>query len=339
MQIYNNHDLRPYNTFGISAKCTRFIVLESKDDIKEYFENIRNGNNIFILGGGSNILIVNDLDCDVLKINLKGTHKVDESSSKVIYEVMAGENWHQFVSFLVQNCFSGLENLALIPGNVGTAPIQNIGAYGVEQMQCFHSLNGFNIEKGIFETYYKEDCNFEYRSSVFKQSLKDKFIITSVKFAINKFEAPNTNYHEVASYLSDNNLKATTQNVFDAVVAIRQSKLPSPSDLGNSGSFFKNPIISEEQFNRIKTKHPELKGYRQDDGKIKISAGWLIEKSDLKGYRVHDAAVFDRHALILVNYGNASGLEIWNLAKHVIETVESKFEIKLEPEVNIVGLI
>lgn len=336
MQIYENHSLKEYNTFGIDAKCKRFVVLESEEDIVDYFENHNDGTPFLLLGGGSNLLIINDLEYDVLKLNLEGKRIVDDEKSTITYEIMAGENWHNFVEFLVNQSYSGLENLSLIPGNVGTAPIQNIGAYGVEQEQYFISLKGYNIETGEFELYFKDECNFEYRTSIFKQSLKGKFIITSVTYKLNKFESPNLSYAELENYLEVHDLHPTTKNIFDSVVSIRTNKLPSPNRLGNSGSFFKNPIISTAKFDELILNYPNLKGYPQEGGNMKISAGWLIETAGLKGYRVGDAAVYDKHALILVNHGNATGQEIWEIAEHVISEVFKKFNVRLEAEVNVV---
>ena len=336
MQIHNNHSLKKYNTFGIDAKCKRLIILESEVDIVDYFENLYIGTQFLLLGGGSNLLIKNDLDYDILNPNLQGINVVKEDTDTITLEVMAGQNWHRFVEYLVSNNYFGFENLALIPGNVGTAPIQNIGAYGVEQEQHFVSLRGYNIESKQFETYTKEQCQFGYRSSIFKLELKGKFIITSVQYKLSKTDNPNLSYAELENYLFQNKLETNSKNVFEAVINIRTNKLPSPSELGNSGSFFKNPIITQFDFDRIVAEYSDLRGFPQGDGTIKISAGWLIEKAGLKGYRVGDAAVYEKHALILVNYGNATGQDIWQVAEHVIKTVFDKFKVKLEPEVNIV---
>lgn len=336
MQIHNNQSLKKYNTFGIDAKCKRLIILESEEDVVDYFENHNKGSRFLLLGSGSNLLIKNDLDYDVLKPDMLGAKKIDEDTISITLEAMAGQFWHQFVEYLVNNNYYGYENLALIPGKVGTAPIQNIGAYGVEQDQHFISLRGYNIELKHFETYTKEQCNFGYRSSIFKSELKGKFIITSVTYKLSKIDTPNLSYAELENYLAQNNLETNAKNVFEAVIDIRTNKLPSPSELGNSGSFFKNPIITKSEFDRILAEYPELRGFPQNDGSVKISAGWLIEKADLKGYRVGDAAVYDKHALILVNYGNATGSDIWQVAEHVIETVFEKFQVRLEPEVNVV---
>lgn len=336
MKIYPNHSLKNFNTFGIDAKCNRLIVLESENDVSHYIQDVKENNNYFILGGGSNLLIKNNLDCDVLKVNFQGKKIVDEEPSTITLEVMAGENWHKFIEFSVNNNYSGLENLALIPGNVGSAPIQNIGAYGIEQDLLFVSLRGYNIETNKFELYFKDECKFEYRNSIFKNELKNKFIITSVTYKLNKFESPNLSYVELEKHLNDKKLHPTSKNIFQSVIEIRQSKLPTPSKIGNSGSFFRNPIITNSQFEELLIDYPDLRGYQQNNNKIKISAGWLIEKAGLKGYRVGDAGVYNKHALILVNYGNASGEDIWQIAEYVIAEVNDKFNIKLEPEVNII---
>lgn len=336
MQIQNNHSLKNFNTFGIDAKCKRLIILKSEDDIVDYFDNQNNGTPFLLLGGGSNLLIKNDLDYDVLTPSMKGIEVINDDEDSITLEVKAGENWHKFVEFLVNNNYFGFENLALIPGNVGTAPIQNIGAYGVEQEKHFISLRGYNIDSKQFEIYTKEKSKFGYRNSIFKSDLKNKLIITSVQYKLGKADNPNLSYTELENYLIQHKLEATAKNVFESVINIRSNKLPSPIELGNSGSFFKNPIITQIDFNRILSEYSDLRGFPQNDGTIKISAGWLIEKAGLKGYRVGDAAVYDKHALILVNYGNATGYDIWQIAEHVIETVFEKFRVRLEPEVNIV---
>lgn len=336
MQIHNNQSLKKYNTFGIDASCKRLIILESKEDVVDYFKNHNKGSQFLLLGSGSNLLIKNDLDYDVIKPDMLGAKIIDEDNNSVTLEAMAGQYWHQFVEYLVNNNYYGFENLALIPGKVGTAPIQNIGAYGVEQDLHFISLRGFNIESKQFETYTKVQCNFGYRSSIFKSELKGKFIITSVTYKLSKIDTPNLSYAELENYLVQNNLESKAKNVFEAVIDIRKNKLPSTSELGNSGSFFKNPIITQANFDIISADNPDLRGFPQSDDTVKISAGWLIEKAGLKGYRVGDAAVYDKHALILVNYGNATGSDIWQVAEHVIKTVFKKFQVRLEPEVNVV---
>lgn len=336
MKISENFSLKEFNTFGINSICKRYIEIDSEKDIVDYFTTKDSSNKFLILSGGSNVLLPDFYDGDVLHMQLKGIEEEKISDTTSIFNVSAGENWHSFVKKTVEDGFIGLENLALIPGNVGTAPIQNIGAYGVEQDEHFESLEGFNISTKKFETYKNEECEFGYRNSIFKNELKGKFIITSVKYKLSKNNEHNLYYRELNNFLSDNNLKINSKNIFESVVRIRQRKLPDPKLLGNSGSFFKNPIVPKSIFFKLKEEYDDLKGFEQNDGNIKISAGWLIEKAGLKGYRVGDAGVYDKHALILVNYGNANSKELINLSKHIISEVDSIFGIRLVPEVNII---
>ena len=336
MKISENFSLKEFNTFGINSICKKYIEIGSEKDIVDYFTTKDSSNKFLILSGGSNVLLPDFYDGDVLHMQLKGIEEEKLSDTTSIFKVSAGENWHSFVKKTVEDGFIGLENLALIPGNVGTAPIQNIGAYGVEQDEHFESLEGFNINTKKFETYNKEECEFGYRNSIFKNELKGKFIITSVKYKLSKNNEHNLYYRELNNFLSDNNLKINSKNIFESVVRIRQRKLPDPKLLGNSGSFFKNPIVPKSIFFKLKEEYDDLKGFEQNDGNIKISAGWLIEKAGLKGYRVGDAGVYDKHALILVNYGNANSKELINLSNHIISKVDSIFGIRLVPEVNII---
>ena len=336
MKIIENFSLKEFNTFGINSICKSYIEIISEKDIVDYFTMVDKSNKFLILSGGSNVLLPDYYDGDVLHMQLKGIEEDMLSDTSSLFNVSAGENWHSFVNKIVEDGFIGFENLALIPGNVGTAPIQNIGAYGVEQDEHFESLEGFNINTKKFENYNKEECKFGYRNSIFKNELKGKFIITSVKYKLSKNNEYNLSYRELSNFLSDNDLEVNSKNIFDSVIRIRQSKLPDPKLLGNSGSFFKNPIIPKSIFFELKEKYDDLKGFEQNDGNIKISAGWLIEKSGLKGYRVGDAGVYDKHALILVNYGNVNSKDLINLANHIINEVESTFEIRLVPEVNII---
>jgi UDP-N-acetylmuramate dehydrogenase len=336
MKISNNYNLKSLNTFGINSICKGYIEIYSEGDIVEYFTDYNKNNNFLILSGGSNILLPDYYNGDIIHIKIKGISENQITYNQSIFKVAAGENWHSFVEKIVEKGFIGLENMALIPGNVGTAPIQNIGAYGVEQDEHFESLEGYNINTKRFETYSKEECEFGYRNSIFKNKLKGTFIITSVKYNLSKNKEHNLSYRELNNYLSDNKLEINSKNIFDSVIKIRQSKLPDPNILGNSGSFFKNPIIPKLKFTELKEKYDDLKGFEHNDGNIKISAGWLIEKAGLKGYRVGDAAVYDSHALILVNHGIATSKDIIDVAYHVIEKVDMLFGIKLVPEVNII---
>lgn len=336
MKISNNYNLEAQNTFGIKSICDRYIEILSENDIIEYFSELNSNKKYLILSGGSNMLLPDYFNGDVLHIKLKGIEKNKLSDTETLFKVSAGENWHSFVENTVFEEFIGLENMALIPGNVGTAPIQNIGAYGVEQEEYFVSLEGYNIESGEFENYSKQECNFGYRDSIFKNKLKGKFVITSVTYLLSTKNKHNTSYTELHNYLNENNLEINSKNIFDAVVKIRKNKLPDPKVLGNSGSFFKNPIISEDKFNELQKIYPNLNGYPQENGNVKISAGWLIDNAGLKGIKQGNAGIYDKHALILVNYGNATSDELIDLSNHVIEKVDMLFGIKLALEVNII---
>jgi len=336
MKINNNYDLKAHNTFGIKSICERYIEILSENDILEYFSELNSNKKYLVLSGGSNMLLPDYFDGDVLHIKLKGIEKNKLSDTETLFKVSAGENWHSFVENTVNEKFIGLENMALIPGNVGTAPIQNIGAYGVEQEEYFMSLEGFNIESGEFEKYSKQECNFGYRDSIFKNKLKGKFIITSVTYLLSKKNIHNTSYSELHSYLNENKLEINSKNIFNAVVNIRQNKLPDPKALGNSGSFFKNPIISKSEFLILKEQYQNLRGFDQADGNIKMSAGWLIDNAGLKGFKKGNAGIYEKHALILVNYGDATSSEVIDVADYVIKEVDLKFGIKLVPEVNII---
>ena len=334
--IQENISLKSYNTFGLDVKAKRFVSVTSIEELKEALSS--NNDDIFLLGGGSNILLTKDIDALVIHLNLKGISVISENDNSAIIKVSTGENWHSFVMWCIDNDFGGIENLSLIPGNVGTAPMQNIGAYGVEIKDVFESCEAINIntlEKRIFS---KNDCNFGYRESVFKHQLKGKFIITNVTFKLTKTNHTlHTSYGAIQSELE--RMKVTTptiKDISDAVIAIRQSKLPDPNEIGNSGSFFKNPVIDLEHFEKLKTLFPQIPSYIVSENEIKIPAGWLIEKAGFKGKRFGDYGVHNKQALVLVNYGNADGKAIFDLARLIQKTVLRIFDIKIETEVNII---
>lgn len=337
MQIQHNFSLKNYNTFGIEAKASEFIAVHSISELKEVL--IANINkNKFILGGGSNMLLTKDIDALVIHIDLKGKQVVKEDENHVWVEAQAGENWHEFVLWNIEQNFGGIENMSLIPGNVGTTPVQNIGAYGAEIKDTFVSCEAVNIATQETKTFTNSECKFGYRESIFKQEAKDQYIITSVVFKLTKNNHKiNTGYGDILKELENKNIPTPSiKDVSNAVIAIRQSKLPNPKELGNSGSFFKNPIISREQFNKVKALHPEMKHYDVSETEVKVPAGWMIEQAGLKGYRDGDAGVHVRQALVLVNYGNATGQDILNLSKFVQKTVFDKFGITIEAEVNVI---
>ncbi|MFT7073233.1 UDP-N-acetylmuramate dehydrogenase [Patiriisocius sp. Uisw_017] len=337
MNIIENISLKPYNTFGIDATARHFVSVTTVNELKEVL-SLSQFKNRFILGGGSNMLLKNDIDALVIHIDLKGISVLEKTKSHVHLRCMAGENWHELVLFCIEHNYGGLENLSLIPGNVGTAPIQNIGAYGVEIKDALISCEALNIETGKIKTFTNVECNFRYRNSIFKTELKGKYIITSVTFQLSKkLHKLHTSYGAIENELVKRNFKnPTIKNVSDAVIAIRQSKLPDPKVLGNSGSFFKNPIISVSKFNQFSTKFPEAPSYKVSETEYKIPAGWLIEQAGFKGKRFGDAGVHKKQALVLVNYGNASGTEIWNLALQIQKKVKDLYDITIEAEVNVI---
>lgn len=337
MQIHNNFSLKKYNTFGIEAKAKQFVAVRSNDELQSILEN-HTSDKKFILGGGSNMLLTQDIDALVIHVDLKGKKIIKEDDDFVWVESQAGENWHEFVLWTINQNFGGLENMSLIPGNVGTTPVQNIGAYGTEIKDTFVSCEAMNILSQKMKSFTKEECNFGYRESIFKQEAKDKYVITSVVFKLTKRNHKiNTSYGDITKELEKQNVTTPTlKDVSNAVIAIRQSKLPDPKELGNSGSFFKNPIISKELFEKVHQKFPEVKFFEVSPTEVKVPAGWLIEHSGLKGYRKDDAGVHKNQALVLVNYGNATGQDILNLSKYVQKTVFDKYGIAIEAEVNVI---
>ena len=337
MHIQHNISLKPYNTFGIDAKAKRFISITSVDDLKSVYATEGNSNK-FILGGGSNMLLTKDIDALVLHINSKGKQILSQTEDNVLVEANAGENWHDFVLWTLENNFGGLENLSLIPGNVGTSPIQNIGAYGIELKDTFHSCNALNLETLNVETFRNADCKFDYRNSIFKQEAKGKYIILSVVFKLtSKNHILHTNYGAITSELKRMGIsKPTIQEVSKAVISIRQSKLPDPKKIGNSGSFFKNPIIPKSAFLKLQDSFPNAPHYVISDHEVKVPAGWLIETAGFKGKTLGNYGVHKKQALVLVNYGGASGNDILKLSKLIQDTVLRLFEISIEAEVNII---
>jgi UDP-N-acetylmuramate dehydrogenase len=336
--IAENVSLKSYTTFGIDVNARYFAEVISEDQLCQLlrqfdFSQIR----LLIMGGGSNMLFLNNFDGLVLRNQIKGLDIVNENDQQVYLKAGAGENWHQVVIWAVEHQYGGIENLSLIPGTAGAAPIQNIGAYGVELKDVFVSLEAIEIATGTKQIFNKEACHFGYRNSVFKNELKGKFIITSITLSLNKNPQLNTTYGAIQAELNKNpSTPLTVKSVSDAVIAIRKSKLPDPLITGNAGSFFKNPEIEPEQFQQLQHVFPDLPHYPGNGGKIKIAAGWLIEQCGWKGFRKGDAGCHDKQALVLVNYGNATGSEILQLARNIQESVYQKFNINIEPEVNII---
>lgn len=337
MNIQENISLKSYNTFGIDAKARFFIEINGLAQLQKVLE-LEAYPKKFIISGGSNMLLTKDIDALVMHINLKGITVVEENEDEVVVKAMAGENWHELVLWSLDNGYGGLENLSLIPGNTGTAPIQNIGAYGVELKDVFVSCSAMEIESGNLIAFDAKDCEFGYRDSIFKNDAKDKYIITSVNLKLTKKNHDlNTGYGAIEGELKQNGIVyPTIQDVSNAVIAIRQSKLPDPKELGNSGSFFKNPVISKKNLEKLKKAHPNIPSYSMDKDQFKVPAGWLIEQCGFKGKRYGDAGVHEKQALVLVNYGNATGGEILELAQLIHQEVDSKFKIRIHPEVNII---
>ena len=337
MEILENFSLKNHNTFGIEAKAKSFVAVHSVAELQQILEE-NSSKKKFILGGGSNMLLTQDIDALVIHVDLKGKKIIKEDESHVWVESQAGENWHEFVLWSIAQDFGGLENMSLIPGNVGTTPVQNIGAYGTEIKDTFVSCEAMEIATQKMCSFQHSECNFGYRESIFKQEAKDQYIITSVVFKLTKKNHHiNTSYGDITAELAKQNVtKPTLKDVSNAVIAIRKSKLPDPKELGNSGSFFKNPIVLKADFEPIHAKFPEMKFYEVSDTEVKVPAGWLIEQVGFKGKRFGDAGIHKNQALVLVNYGNATGQEILAVSRDIQKTVFEKFGIHIEAEVNVI---
>ena len=337
MQIHTNFSLKNYNTFGIEAKAKEFVTVHSNDELIEILQQYPTSKK-FILGGGSNMLLTKDIDALVIHLDLKGKKVIDENEDFVWVESQAGENWHEFVLWTIDQNFGGLENLSLIPGNVGTTPIQNIGAYGVEIKDTFVLCEAIHIETQELLVFTNEKCKFGYRESIFKNEIKDEFVITSVVFKLTKRNHKlNTSYGAIEAELEKQHIKnPSLKDVSNAVIAIRESKLPNPKELGNSGSFFKNPVILKSDFEKIQQNFPEMPHYVVSETEVKVPAGWLIEQAGFKGKRFGDAGIHKNQALVLVNYGNAPGQEILEVSKNIQKTIFETYGISIEAEVNII---
>lgn len=337
MEIQQNISLKTYNTFGIDAKAKYFCEINSVFELSQALQ-LTDYPKKFFISGGSNMLITQDINALVLHINIKGIEIVSEDEDQVLLKVSAGENWHQLILWTLERNYGGLENMSLIPGNTGTAPIQNIGAYGVELKDTLESCEAMHIATQELQTFTNAECQFGYRDSYFKNEGKGQYVITSVSLKLNKKNhVLHTSYGAIEAELKKQNItQPNIKDISNAVIAIRRSKLPDPEKLGNSGSFFKNPVVTKRRFEIFSTKHPEAPFYKVSDNAYKIPAGWLIEQCGFKGKRFGDAGVHKNQALVLVNYGNASGAEILKLASTIIASVKEKFDLKITPEVNII---
>lgn len=338
MQISSHISLKPFNTFGIEASAKLFTAVYSTLDVQELLQHQDYKKNPHvILGGGSNILLTQNVDALVIKNELKGIELVEETEDYALVKCAAGEVWHDFVLYCIDKGFAGIENLSLIPGNTGASPMQNIGAYGVEIKDTFHELEAIDLKTGEILRFSKTDCEFGYRESVFKRKYKDRFMILSVSFRLSKKPVFHTEYGAIKQELDKMGIsELSIRAISQAVINIRSSKLPDLKKIGNSGSFFKNPEVSPDTYQRLLNEFPSLVAYPLDNGNYKLAAGWLIEQSGLKGYRSGDAGVHALQALVLVNYGHATGKEIYDLSSKVLETVDHKFGVMLEREVNII---
>ena len=333
--IHENVSLKNFNSFGLEAYAKRFASFSTIEELKSILS--QNEQDLFILGGGSNILLTQDISALVLKNELSGIEVISDSEQTTLVKAMAGETWHNFVMYCVDNGIGGIENLSLIPGSVGAAPMQNIGAYGVEIKDVFESLEAIEISSGKLRTFNASECNFGYRESVFKRALKGKFIIVSMTLRLSRNSKLNTSYGAIESRLVEMNIeKPSIKDVSDAVIYIRQTKLPDPNKIGNSGSFFKNPIISLRQFNELKVKFPDVANYPVDDDHVKIAAGWLIDQAGWKGKTIGNYGVHKNQALVLVNYGGAKGEDIYQLSEEIMANIKEIYGIELEREVNII---
>ena len=337
MNIQESISLKPFTTFGIDQKAKYFTRVGSLSGLKAALLAAKEQQlPVFILGGGSNILLTRDIDALVIKLEIKGINLVKEEGDQLLVEVGAGEMWHELVLHSITQDWAGLENLSLIPGTVGASPMQNIGAYGVEIKDVFDSLQAMHRVTLEMHSFDAEACQFGYRESVFKQTLKDQYVITSVTFRLSKTPKFHLEYGAIREVLAANGIEQPSiRAISDAVIQIRQSKLPDPKEIGNAGSFFKNPTIANAQFDALKAEYPSIPGYPSAEG-VKVAAGWLIEHAGWKGKRIGDVGVHAKQALVLVNYGGGSGEELKSLSEQIQASVFEKFGINLQPEVNFI---
>lgn len=338
LQIKENINLKTFNTFGIEVYCDYFAEINSTKDFLNLIQNnIYKSKEKLIIGGGSNLLFTKDFKGIVIKNNLKGIEVVSENENEVVVKAAAGEVWHEFVLWSLDKNYAGLENLSLIPGCVGASPMQNIGAYGVEIKEIFEELEAYSMTDGTKKIFDKAACEFGYRESVFKHKYKNQFLITSVSFKLKKHPVLNTTYGAINSELQAMNVTSPgIKDISNAVIHIRQSKLPDPKVIGNAGSFFKNPEVPQSKHAELKACFEALVAYPLENGNYKLAAGWMIEQCGLKGYEKNGAAVHTKQALVLVNKDHAKGEDVLNLSSYVIQQVSEKFGVSLEREVNII---
>jgi len=336
--IQDNVSLRPFNTFQVDVKARHFARFSSLDELRTLLaDQVVVAGKKMILGGGSNVLFRSDFDGVILRNELRGIRLISETDTHLIVESAAGESWHQFVLYCIEKGWAGVENLSLIPGSVGAGPMQNIGAYGVEIQEVIESVQAFHIHDHVIHTFSNSECSFSYRESIFKRAEKDNWVILAVQFKLNKRPVFRVDYGAIQDELDlASPDRLTIREVSNAVIRIRQSKLPDPAVLGNAGSFFKNPVISRAHFERLKKGYPSLPAYPIDENSIKVAAGWLIEQTGWKGKRIGECGVHERQALVIVNYGHATGNEIFELSGQILSSVKERFGIDLEREVNFI---
>lgn len=338
MQLQHNISLQPYNTFNISVTSKYFATFTNSNELEEILHFAKSNNEQqLIIGGGSNILFTQNYNGIVAKNSIKGIELINEDENYYYVKANAGEAWHNLVLYCIKNNYAGVENLSLIPGSVGAAPLQNIGAYGIELKDVFYELEALHITDQKLIKFTAKDCEFGYRESVFKNKFKTQFIVLNITLRLNKQPKFNTKYGAIEQELEQ--MKCTTlsiQNISQAVINIRSSKLPNPKEIGNAGSFFKNPVIDEPLYSSLIQQYPSMPHYAAPNHQHKLAAGWLIEQCGFKGYRKNDAGCHVEQALVLVNYGNATGEEIFDLSSEIITKVQQKFGVILEREVNIV---
>jgi UDP-N-acetylmuramate dehydrogenase len=339
MVVKENVDLLPFNTFHISATARYFTSISTIREAQDLFKSdLFRNNRALILGGGSNLLLTKDFDGLVVKNELRGIEVISEDNDKIELKVGSGENWHEFVMYCVERNYGGVENLSLIPGTMGAAPMQNIGAYGVEVKDVIGNVEAIKLQNSDVDNFSNAECHFGYRESVFKHELKNKYFISSITLSLTKRNHRfNTSYGAIAEVLREkHNDEISVRTISDAVVYIRQTKLPDPKVIGNAGSFFKNPTIDKNLFDRLKEKHPGIPFFPGENGLIKVPAAWLIEQCGWKGKTYDNIGVHKLQALVLVNYGGGEGGKIWELAMNIQSSVREKFGIALHPEVNVI---
>ena len=336
LKVFKNHSLYKHNTFGVKVSAKFYAAPETPDELITILHKYRTPEqDLLIIGEGSNILLTNNFQGLVIRPDIKGIEILDKSPDNAIIKVWAGENWDNFVVYCINNGFGGVENLSWIPGSVGACPIQNIGAYGAEVENVIESVTGILTDSLEQITFTRDKCNFGYRDSIFKQGLKGRFIITNVIFKLSRNPVLNTTYGRLQNELAGNK-KTDLQSVRQAVIKIRKDKLPDPDKFGSAGSFFRNPVISKSKFNNLRSDYSDIPAYPANNQEVKIAAGWLIEKAGWAGKRTGDAGVYNKQALILLNYGSATGKQIKDLAEKIMISVSNKFGIDLQTEVNVI---